>query len=257
MKRLAINELAVFALAVQFLTRVPVPVGEAYTPERLAAAPRYYPLVGALVGALCAVVYSLAVTALTPPVAVLLALSAGLLITGAFHEDGLADTFDGLGGADREQALEIMRDSRIGTYGALALAVVLVTKAATLIALPPASAVTTFVVAHGLSRLSAVLVIASSRYVRDHGTGKPTAGGIGASGIAIALLTGGLLLAWPTVTGGVTAALYAVAGALAGHLFMRALFERRLGGYTGDTLGAVQQLSELGVYLGLLLWQLS
>ncbi len=257
MKRLAINELAVFALAVQFLTRVPIPVGEAYTPARLAAAPRYYPLVGALVGMLCAAVYALAVAALTPAVAVLLALAAGLLVTGAFHEDGLADTFDGIGGNDREGALEVMRDSRIGTYGALALGVVLATKAAALLALPPGRAAMAFVVAHGLSRLSAVLVIASSRYVRDHGIGKPTADGIGTGGLAIATLTGGLLLAWLAATGGATAALYTVAGALAGHLFMRALFERRLGGYTGDTLGAVQQLSELGVYLGLLLWQLS
>ena len=257
MKRLAINELAVFALAVQFLTRVPVPVGEAYTPARLAAAPRYYPLVGALVGALCAVVYSLAVAALTPAVAVLLALAAGLLVTGAFHEDGLADTFDGIGGGDRERALEVMRDSRIGTYGALALGVVLATKAAALLALPPGRAAMAFVVAHALSRLSAVLVIASSRYVRDRGVGKPTADGIGAGGLAIALLTGGLLLAWLAFAGGAMAALYTVAGALVGHLVMRALFERRLGGYTGDTLGAVQQLSELGVYLGLLLWQLS
>lgn len=257
MKRLAINELAVFALAVQFLTRIPVPVGAAYSPARLAAAPRYYPLVGALVGALCAVVYAFAHAALTPAVAVLLALAAGLLVTGAFHEDGLADTFDGMGGGDRERALEVMRDSRIGTYGALALGVVLATKAAALLGLPPDRAVMAFVLAHTLSRLSAVLVIASSRYVRDAGIGKPTADGIGAGGLVIALLTGGLLLVWLAFAGGTAAVLYTVAGALAGHLLMRALFERRLGGYTGDTLGAVQQLSELGVYLGLLLWQLS
>ena len=257
MKRLLINELAVFSLAVQFLTRVPVPVGEAYTPARLAAAPRYYPIVGALVGALCAVVYSFAVAVLTPAVAVLLALATGLLVTGAFHEDGLADTFDGIGGGDREQALEVMRDSRIGTYGALALGVVLATKAAALLALPPGRTAVALIVAHALSRLSAVLVIASSRYLRDHGVGKPTAGGIGAAGLAVALLTGVLFLTWLAFVGGAKAALYTLAGALTGHLFMRALFERRLGGYTGDTLGAVQQLSELGIYLGLLLWQLS
>lgn len=257
MKRFAINELVVFALAVQFLTRVPVPVGDAYTPARLAAAPRYYPLVGALVGALCAVVYTLAVASLTPTIAVLFALAAGALATGAFHEDGLADTFDGIGAGDRERTLEVMRDSRIGTYGALALGVVLAIKAAALVALPPGRAATAFVVAHALSRLSAVLVIASSRYVRDHGTGKPTAAGIGAGGLAVALLTGGLLLASLAFAWGAAAALYAAAGALAGHMLMRALFERHLGGYTGDTLGAVQQLSELGVYLGLLLWQSS
>lgn len=258
MKRFAINELAVFALAVQFLTRVPVPVGAAFTPARLAAAPRYYPLVGALAGALCAAVYALAQASLTPAVAVLLALAASLLVTGAFHEDGLADTFDGIGGGgDRERVLEIMRDSRIGTYGSLALGLVLAIKAAALLGLPPGRAAMALVVAHGLSRLSAVLVIASSRYVRDRGVGKPTADGIGAGGLAVAVLTGGLLLAWLAVAGGSAAALSAAAGALLGHIVMRAWVERRLGGYTGDTLGAVQQLSELGVYLGLLLWQLS
>ena len=257
MKRFAINELAVFALAVQFLTRVPVPAGAAFTPARFAATPRYYPLVGALAGALCAAVYALAQASLTPAVAVLLALAAGLLVTGALHEDGLADTFDGIGGGDRERALEIMRDSRIGTYGSLALGLVLAIKAAALLGLPPGRAAMALVVAHGLSRLSAVLVIASSRYVRARGVGKPIADGIGAGGLAVAVLTGGLLLAWLAVAGGPAAALGAAAGALLGHMVMRALVERRLGGYTGDTLGAVQQLSELGVYLGLLLWPLS
>lgn len=255
MKRLANNEAAVFALAVQFLTRIPVPVGNAYTPARLAAAPRYYPLVGALIGGLCAVVYLFTHAALNPAVGVLLALAAGLLITGAFHEDGLADTFDGLGGTSRDQMLTIMRDSRIGTFGTAALVLMLATKAAALLGLHPGRVVTALVVAHGLSRLSAVLVIATSRYVRDEGTGKPTAEGIGALGVATAVLTGALLLVGVALVHGPGAVVSAVAGALVGHVAMRALFERRLGGYTGDTLGAVQQTSELGVYLGLLLWQ--
>ncbi|MEM7081111.1 MAG: adenosylcobinamide-GDP ribazoletransferase [Pseudomonadota bacterium] len=257
MKQRALNELAIFALAVQFLTRLPIPVGNAFTPERLTAAARYYPLVGALVGALCALVYLLAESSLTPTVAVILALGAGLLITGGFHEDGLADTFDGLGGIEREQSLEIMRDSRIGTYGTLALVMVLAAKAAALSALSSQLVVIAFVVAHGLSRLSAVAVIATGHYVRDHGIGKPTAAGIDKTGLLVAGGTGLLLLAWLTVATEITAAVYALVAVLVGHVFMRALFERRLGGYTGDTLGAVQQLSELSLYLGLLLWQSS
>lgn len=255
MKRLASNELAVLALAVQFLTRVPVPVGEAYTPERFAAAPRYYPLVGALVGACCAVVFTLTQGWLTPVVAVLLAIATGLLVTGAFHEDGLADTFDSFGGKDRDQSLKIMRDSRIGSFGALALGMVLAIKTAALLSLAPGQVAPAFVVAHGLSRLSAVLVIASSRYVRDQGIGKPTAEGIGVRSLSIALLVGAVLLAWLASAEGTAASLHVVAGLLLGHVAMRALYERRLGGYTGDTLGAVQQASELGVYLGLLSWQ--
>ncbi|MEL7447659.1 MAG: adenosylcobinamide-GDP ribazoletransferase [Pseudomonadota bacterium] len=254
MKRFATNELAIFALAVQFLTRFPVPVGDSYTPARLAAGPRYYPLVGALVGAACAFVYLLTENTFTAPLAVVLALGAGLLFTGAFHEDGLADTFDGIGGNSRERALEIMRDSRLGTYGTLALCVVLAAKVAALLAMPPARVAMMMVVAHTLSRLSAVLVMASSQYVRDHGTGKPTADGIGAGGLTVAVLTCVLVLGWVVMARGVTAALCVVAGTLLGHLFMRSLFERRLGGYTGDTLGAVQQMSELGAYLGFLAW---
>ncbi|MEM6640908.1 MAG: adenosylcobinamide-GDP ribazoletransferase, partial [Pseudomonadota bacterium] len=251
---IAQHELATFALAMQFLTRLPVPVGNAYTPERMAATPRYYPLVGALVGLLCAMVYMLTASKLTPVVGVLLAVAAGLLLTGAFHEDGLADTFDGLGSADRDKALAIMRDSRIGTYGALALISVLALKAAALTALAPNHIVTALIVAHGLSRLSAVLVIATSTYARDHGTGKPTAEGIDQTGLAMALGTGAVLLILMAVAFDFSAMVAVAVGTAAGHVAMRTLFERRLRGYTGDTLGAVQQISELGAYLGLLWW---
>ncbi|MEM1263819.1 MAG: adenosylcobinamide-GDP ribazoletransferase [Pseudomonadota bacterium] len=255
MKRIAANELAIFALAVQFLTRIPVPVGGAYTPERLAAAPRYYPLVGALVGALCAATYTLALDWLSPTVAVLLAIATGLLVTGAFHEDGLADTFDSFGGPDRDTALAIMRDSRLGTYGTLALVMAIAIKAAALIGLEPDHVVTILIVGHGLSRLSAVLVIATSRYARDHGTGKPTADGIDPVSLGAALATGALLLGAVVFTAGSLALLAVVIGAALGHIGMRALFERRVNGYTGDTLGAVQQTTEIGIYLGLLTWQ--
>lgn len=255
MRQFARNELVVFALALQFLTRIPISVGQHFSAARLAAAPRYYTLVGALVGTLCAVLASLTQTLFTPTVAVLLALAAGLLITGAFHEDGLADTFDGMGSLDRDGALKIMRDSRIGTYGSLALVMAIALKATTLSALAPERLAMALIVAHGLSRLSAVLVIASSQYVRDQGVAKPTAAGIGSGGLAVALISGAVLLSYPLVAEGAASALWILAGGLMGHVAMRALFERRLGGYTGDTLGAVQQTSELGIYLGMLAWQ--
>jgi adenosylcobinamide-GDP ribazoletransferase len=255
LKRLVANEVVVFALALQFLTRIPVPVGEAYTPERLAAAPRYFPLIGILVGSLCAAVYTVAQIVFPNTVSILLAIAAGLLLTGAFHEDGLADTSDGITTLDPEKALAVMRDSRIGTYGSLALGMVLALKTVALTGLESELVAMALAVAHGLSRLSAVLVIASSRYLRDHGTGKPTADGIGKEGLATAVLTGLGLLAWVAWSENAAAMLCVLVGLLAGHTAMRALFERRLGGYTGDTLGAVQQTSELGVYLGLLAWQ--
>ncbi|MEM8987516.1 MAG: adenosylcobinamide-GDP ribazoletransferase [Pseudomonadota bacterium] len=249
------NEAAIFVLALQFLTRLPVPVGDLYTAERMAASVRYYPLVGALVGALSATTFWAASLLLPHELAVLIAIAAGLLLTGAFHEDGLADTFDGVGGGQtREAALRIMKDSRLGTYGAAALATALALKAGALMTLPAALVIPALIAGHGLSRLSSVLAIATGRYVRDEGTGKPVAGGVAPAGLAVAGLTGAAILAAWLYTAPPIALVYAIIGLIAGHIAMRAFFERKLGGYTGDTLGAVQQTSEIGFYLGLAAW---
>ncbi|MEM9169891.1 MAG: adenosylcobinamide-GDP ribazoletransferase [Pseudomonadota bacterium] len=249
------NEAAIFWLAVQFLTRLPTPASDLYTPERLAASVRYYPLVGAVVGGLCAGVYWACALVLPGPLPALIAVAAGLLATGGFHEDGLADTLDGVGGgATRADVLRIMRDSRIGAYGALALIIVIPMKIAALSALPVALACGALIAGHALSRLSAVLVVASSRYVRDEGVGKPVADGVSKRGLAVVVATGAVVAAawlavWPPVS--------LAAGALGlavGHAAMRALFERKIGGYTGDALGAVQQTSETLFYVGLAAW---
>lgn len=249
------NECAVFLLAVQFLTRVPIGSAQLYSPERMAASVRYYPLVGTLVGAVCAVIFHLATYVFAAPIAILFAIAAGLLITGAFHEDGLADTFDGIGGGpSRDRALEIMKDSRLGTYGTLALLVVLAFKIGALIAMPSTLIPIVLVAGHGLSRLSSLLVIATSQYVRDEGTGKPVAGGISTVGLLAACLTGLAIAALWWAFYAPIALLWASGGLLIGHCLMRLFFERKLGGYTGDTLGAVQQVSEIGFYLGLVAW---
>lgn len=249
------NEGAVFLLAVQFLTRLPIGSAQLYSPERMAASVRYYPLVGVLVGAVCAMIFHLATYAFAPPIAVLFAIAAGLLITGAFHEDGLADTFDGIGGGStRDRALEIMKDSRLGTYGTLALLVGLAIKIGALISVPSTLIPIVLVAGHGLSRLSSLLVIATSQYVRDEGTGKPVAGGISAIGLMVASLTGFAIAALWCAFHAPIALVWASVGLLIGHCLMRLFFERKLGGYTGDTLGAVQQISEIGFYLGLLAW---
>ncbi|MEI6162580.1 MAG: adenosylcobinamide-GDP ribazoletransferase, partial [Roseococcus sp.] len=209
---------AIFLLAVQFLTRLPVPASAGFTPERLTAAARYYPLVGALVGGLVALVYWLALLAWPPGVAVLLSIAAGLALTGAFHEDGLADMFDGVGGGlTRKRALEIMKDSRIGTYGAAALILALALKAATLAALPAEVVILALVAGHGLSRFSAVLVIATSAYVRDHGTAKPVAEGVSRESLLIAGAIA--LLLWLVLAAGLgpIAALLGLAGLTLGH----------------------------------------
>lgn len=241
------HEAAVFLLALQFLTRLPLP-DPGFTPARLAATPRWLPAAGVLIGALTALAW-LAAAALFPPVlAALLATAFGLLLTGCFHEDGFADACDGLGGgASRDRALEIMRDSRLGTYGAAGLGMMLATRVATLAALGPLVPAA-LIAGHAASRASAVVVIATAAYVRDHGTGKPVAEGLSPRALAFALACGALPLALlPPLL-----ALGGLAGLVLGHLAMRRVFLRKLGGYTGDCLGAVQQTSEIGFYLGLL-----
>ncbi|MEM1229945.1 MAG: adenosylcobinamide-GDP ribazoletransferase [Pseudomonadota bacterium] len=247
------QEAAILLLAVQFLTRLPVNSDSLWSAEREAAIPRYLPLVGAALGVLLAGLLWLLSAALPQSVAALLVVSAGLLITGAFHEDGLADTFDGIGGGtDRAQALAIMRDSRLGTYGTLALIVVFALKVAVLSALPLGLACALLITTQALSRLSAVGVMATSHYVRDHGTGKPTAAGISTRSLLFAsLCTGATLLVLAPWGKAATAVLL---GTAFGHLAMRALFERKLGGYTGDTLGAVQQASEITALVLALAW---
>jgi len=245
------GEWQVFLVAVQFMTRLPVRVD--FTPDRLEATPRWYPAVGVLVGVLVAVVWWGSAQVFPPLVAAVLCTVASVLITGAFHEDGFADACDGLGGGQtRERVLEIMRDSRLGTYGTLGLGLMVGGKIAVLAALPPAMVPMVLVAGHAASRASAVWVIASSTYLRDHGTGKPVARGLDAGGLALVgwtLLAVGLALVlvvpvWGLVSGAL--------GLIAGHYAMRRRFEARLGGYTGDCLGAVQQCSEIGFLLGVL-----
>lgn len=249
------NERASFLLAVQFLTRVPVPVDGLYSPGRMAASVRYYPLVGALVGAGLAGLFLLVDVLFPTSLAVLITIAAGVFVTGAFHEDGLADTFDGIGGGlTREKALSIMKDSRIGTYGAAALVIALALKIGALLSLPPVMICFALVAGHGLSRLSSVMVIATSRYVREEGTGKPVAGDVSLESLAVALVTGGLIAALWCVWQSPMALICSIVGLVIGHGLMRAFFEPKLGGYTGDTLGAVQQASEIGFYMGLVAW---
>ncbi|MCX7888639.1 MAG: adenosylcobinamide-GDP ribazoletransferase [Rhodobacteraceae bacterium] len=242
---------AILLLAVQFLTRLPVRAP--YSPALMARIPRWFPAVGVLVGLITGAVFWLASLVWPPVVAALASTAAGLLLTGAFHEDGFADCCDGLGGGtSRERALEIMKDSRLGTYGAAGLFMMLAAKVATLAALPHVLWV--LVAAHALSRASAVTVLASAVYVRDHGTGKPVSDGIRRDDLRVALVTAAVAAVPLVLAAGPLAVLSGLAGLAAGHLAMRRAFELRLGGYTGDCLGAVQQCSEIGFLLGLLAW---
>jgi adenosylcobinamide-GDP ribazoletransferase len=246
------EERAILLLTVQFLTRLPVRDPGLWSPARMAAIPRYFPAVGVLVGALMAAVWGAAALVWPPVLAALATVAFGLLLTGAFHEDGFADACDGLGGGvTRERALEIMRDSRLGTYGAAGLGLMLAGRVAALAALPVALVPVALVAGQALSRASAVAAIATGTYARDHGTAKPVQEGVDRAravvvGLSAVAVAGGaaLWIPWPALAGG-------LAGLVLGHLAMRRVYQKKLGGYTGDCLGAVQQCSEIGFLLGL------
>lgn len=220
-------------------------------------ATRYYPLVGVLVGLLGAAVFQLLSLLLPVLPSLILMISATIWLTGAFHEDGFADMCDGIGGGHtREQMLDIMRDSRLGTYGVVGIMMLLLIKLSllwNLVTTDTTIFLTAFVVAHCLSRTSAVLVIATSRYVRDAGVAKPVASGLSHLGIITVVLTSLVCLTVAALMIGASSIVVATAGLLIAHLLVRRLFERKLDGYTGDCLGATQQVSEAGFYLGLVM----
>jgi adenosylcobinamide-GDP ribazoletransferase len=208
-----------------------------------------------LVGAFGAAVLWAASRLWSAPVAVVLSMVATVWLTGAFHEDGLADTCDALGGsASRERALAIMKDSRIGAYGAIGLVLVLGLKAAALAAMPLALALPALVLAHTASRTATVLAMRVLPYAGDveHAKAKPLARSVGSAEAGwalawLALLCAALLMGDAMDARRLAAALAGTAAAAtACALWLR----RRLGGYTGDGLGATQQFGELAALLG-------
>ncbi|QYJ85546.1 adenosylcobinamide-GDP ribazoletransferase [Shewanella mesophila] len=248
------KELGLFFIAMGFFTRIPMPSWVEVNSERLNQASRYFGAVGIVVGGISALVYVIASELFPSSIAIVLAMIASVLTTGGFHEDGLADTADGFGGGwTLQDKLSIMKDSRVGTYGVLALVFALLFKFVLLseIALyAPHLVVSALIVSHCLSRVLAASLIFSEAYVREDASSKskPLAQSQTLNELAILLITGVLAL-WVS---GITAAL----GLCALLLVLRYLliwgFRRQIGGYTGDTLGAAQQVSELTVYLFIL-----
>jgi len=234
-----------FLLAVQFLTRLPVP-NRLTTEEELGRAAAFFPLVGIIVGAGTAAVYLLALHVMSVAVAVLLALGFAAFITSGFHEDGLADTFDGLGGGwTRERALEIMRDSRIGTYGALALIFLVLGKYTILTEVGREVVWRWLIVAHAAARWTVLPLCMWLPYARPEGQGKLVARQITSTAFVIGTVTFLLtLLLFPW-----RAALIALAVTLTITFLSGLFYKRRLGGITGDCLGATNQITELLLYL--------
>jgi adenosylcobinamide-GDP ribazoletransferase len=237
-----------FLTAVMFFTRIPIHFAH-FNQQELNQATRYFPLVGILVGGVGALVFYIAHSILPLSIAILLSMAATILLTGAFHEDGLADTIDGLGGGwTREQALTIMVDSRIGSYGAIGLVLVLLTKYQSLVEISAHFIPIALVAGHALSRLCAVLVMYHQSYVKTDGKAKPLATNIKLYELVIAGFFGLL----PLYFVGLSHFLALFPVALVWVWFSKKL-KSRLGGYTGDCLGAMQQLTEIAFYIGLLI----
>lgn len=242
-----------FRAAIVFLTRVPVG-GFPYTREEWRWSSGWFPWVGALLGAAAAGTF-LITRGLGPEAASLAALGATLMLTGAFHEDGLADTADALGGAyEPKGVLRILKDSRIGTFGTVALLVVLGAKVA-LVARLDAAAPLALVYAHVLARVTPVWQLALLPYVTDDAASKSrrvTRGGLPQAALASA--AGVLMLAGAAVCGVPIGRLSATVLLLAGLGAVTAWrYRKRTGGVTGDFLGATEQLGEV-VALGALAW---
>jgi adenosylcobinamide-GDP ribazoletransferase len=244
------RELDRLACALQFMTRLPAPALRDWSAELFARSARYFPLVGLAVGALSGGVLLLA-RRIWPAGALpaILAVAAGVLVTGGLHEDGLADTADGLGGGrTAAQRLAILKDSRLGAYGGLALGLVLAIRAGALAEMrDPLRAALALVAAHAGARAAAVVAMAALPYAADPAASKLADGtrDVRLPEVLIALLIGlaplALLPPAAAAAGVATAALAALWPAIAAR--------RLIGGCTGDILGAVEQAFETAFLL--------
>lgn len=244
------QKLNLFFLALGFFSRIPIPSWVEYSPSKLNQCSRYFALVGWLLGAIVAAVLYFSNLLFSRELSVFIAMIASLLLTGVFHEDGLADTADGFGGGmDKSRKLEIMKDSRLGTYGVTVLVMALLGKWLFLSELE--SPIVAILLAYPISRALAASFIFDMQYVTEEGSkSKPLAMHQTVSELAILLGTAAVALLLLSLKEAIL---------LLGYLLvLRVLLKRwllsQIGGYTGDNLGAVQQISELVIYIGLHIW---
>lgn len=245
------EESRVFLAAILYLTRIPCPPLRHHE-QYLARAARYAPLVGWVVGGIAAFSFHLCAYVLPVSVAVLLSISTALLITGAVHEDGLVDFCDGFGGGrTKEDILRIMKDPCTGTFGVVGIAMILAIRYVALSELDPSLIPPALIAGHAVSRLASVSFLNSHRYVRGSGyaRARPMAKRMTRSGFTIAGVTGvlpfalfpGLLYFWVLIP------VFTVKYMIGRYIL------KRIGGYTGDCLGATQQMTEALVYIALLI----
>ncbi|MEM9329028.1 MAG: adenosylcobinamide-GDP ribazoletransferase [Bacteroidota bacterium] len=250
------EELKVFFTAVMFYTRIPCPSWVDHSPAYINKSVRYFPLVGWIVGTLAGVGLVMGDAWISPLFAALLFVAISVWVTGAFHEDGFADVCDGFGGGwTQEQILNIMKDSRVGTYAVVGLTLLILIKVSLLVEIIPhfSSWMLLLIVinGHALSRFMAATVIYTHQYVREdeQSKAKPVAKSFTINNLLLAIVFGSLpLVALSVITHQLLwlfmlPVLYLVKVLLGRH------FQRKIGGYTGDCLGATQQIVEVTYYL--------
>jgi adenosylcobinamide-GDP ribazoletransferase len=259
-----LRELKIFFAALMFYTRIPCPHNPDFSPEDINKATRYFPLIGWIVGGISFGVFRLSSLLFDTNIAVLFSLITGVLVTGAFHEDGLADMFDGFGGGwTKEKILEIMKDSRIGAYGVIALIFLFAIKFFAINNLLSKAEninylliLLIFIAYHSLSRLTAINIVFTSRYSREdeNSKAKPIAKShtfieiIGAYFFGLVPLISLCFFSWKFLI-----VIFPLAML---YFFTNRYFNKWIDGYTGDCLGAVEQMAECVCLLTFLaLWK--
>lgn len=247
-----------FLASLMFYTRIPVPADAQHSDYILNKSRIYFPVVGWIIGMISVFTFMLTNHLLSNTIAILLSMVASVLATGAFHEDGFADSCDGLGGGwSTEQVLTIMKDSRVGTYAVVGLILLLGTKFLTLVELSESDLLLfslIYISGHTVSRIFSSLVIEGLNYVQDVDKSKirPIAKAkLDSAELCLSIVLAAipvcvLLFLFPYLFFSICTAI--TGAALATFVFARYVAQR-IGGYTGDVLGAIQQIAELFFYL--------
>ena len=262
------KEIHIFFTALMFYTRVPCPKNIDHNPDYLNKASRYFPLIGWIVGAAAFVVYAAATWLWNAEIGIILSMIASILITGAFHEDGFADVCDGFGGGwTKTKILTIMKDSAIGAYGAVGLVLLFLLKYMSLVTLVKNESLCTnqqplltflliFIAGHALSRLAAISIVFTHDYSREDASSKskPIAQSFSTTEVIGAVFFG--LLPLLLLSSYDLAFLVVLLPIFLTRFFLARYFQKWIDGYTGDCLGATQQVCEVIFYLSIsVLWK--
>jgi len=254
------KEIKIFFTAVMFYTRIPCPKWVDHSSDYLNKSTRYFPFIGWIVGSFCFAAYYGAAQLFPLEISVIISMAAGILITGAFHEDGFADVCDGFGGGwTRRKILDIMKDSRVGAYGVIGLILLFFLKFYLLLQIVqrvnfsplPGSiyVLLLFIASHALSRFSAISIAFTLRYVREDfdSKSKPVVVNYSWKEIAGAFIFGVVPIIFLSVFQ--YQFLFILPVILMVHLYLLFYFNKWIQGYTGDCLGAAQQIHETVFYL--------